>query len=499
MQILAVILVLCLGAPAALAQSGGARSAAVASPNPQVSKFRVPGGRPATLDAHAAARRFHRSTPTATPGAADAGTVRGAAAAARKRASPPGTASRDSAATAAERLSAQLDLAWTGDYTGLVTGEANEKAAAAVKTFQKNRKFKETGVLSTQERALLAAASKAKQNQVGWSIVDDPLTGARVGIPTKQAPNRTEGKSGTHWSSAQGQVQIETFKLREPGTTLASVYEQQKKGPSTRRIELNVSRPDFFVLGGMQGLKKFYVRAEARDGEVRGMTVLYDQATENIMDPAAAVMASVFTGFPSATAAAQTGQAARRKVEYGTGTIVSAAGHILTDRQLTDGCNVIVVSGHGDADRQAEDSAAGLALLRVYGVADLTPAMFASDPIKETDLSILGIADPETQGGGDAVSAISGKMRGEDVEPAPQPGFSGAPALDGKGRFVGVVQLKAPVVASIGGATLASHALLVPGSTIRTFLDAQNVPPATKRPGVQPEKASVVRVICVRK
>ena len=401
MQILAAILIVCLSAPAALAQGDSSQGTAPANANAQARKFRNPGIRPATLRARAAARRSRLGTQPGAPGATEAGTIRSAAAAAgaRRRTSPPPSANRDGG-TPADRIAIQFDLAWTADYTGLVTGEANEKATAAVKTFQRNRKFKETGVLNTQERALLAAASKAKQNQVGWSMVDDPVTGARLGIPTKQAPNKTEGKSGTRWSSAQGQVQIETFKIREPGTTLAGVYEQQKKEPSTRRLELNVLRPDFFVLGGMQGLKKFYVRAEVRDGEVRGVTVLYDQATENIMDPAAAVMVSVFTGFPSATGAAQTGQASRRKVEYGTGTIITGAGHILTDRQLTDGCNVIVVSGYGDADRQAEDPGANLALLRVYGVPDLVPASFANDPIKESDLTILGIADPQIRAAG---------------------------------------------------------------------------------------------------
>jgi len=77
------------------------------------------------------------------------------------------------------------------------------------------------------------------------------------------------GKTGTRWSSAQGQVQVETFKIREPGTTLAAVYEQQKKQPSSRKLEVNLLRPDFFILTGMQNLKKFYVRAELKDGEVR--------------------------------------------------------------------------------------------------------------------------------------------------------------------------------------------------------------------------------------
>ena len=108
---------------------------------------------------------------------------------------------------------------------------------AAIKAFQKNHKFKETGVLNMQERAVLAAAAKAKQAQVGWTMVDDPVTGARLGIPARQVPNKTQGKSGTRWSSAQGQVQIETFKIREPGTTLASVYDRQKKEPATRKID----------------------------------------------------------------------------------------------------------------------------------------------------------------------------------------------------------------------------------------------------------------------
>jgi hypothetical protein len=337
----------------------------------------------------------------------------------RKRApTPPGPA-RDTATPLADRLALQFDLAWSGDYNGLVNGEINDKTTAAIKTFQHDRKFKETGVLNPQERALLAAAAKAMQAQVGWSLVDDPVTGARIGLPSKQVPNNSQTKNGTRWSSAQGQVQVETFKIREPGTTLAAVYEQQKREPATRKLEVNFLRPDFFILSGMQNLKKFYVRAEIRDGEVRGMAVLYDQAAETIMDPVVVVMSSAFTPFPGVSGVALVGPIAKRKVEYGTGIVVSTAGHILTDRQLTEGCNVIVVSGYGDAHRQAEDTAADLALLRIYGAPDLVPATFG-EAFKGSDLSLLGIADPQSQGGGSAISAMAAKARGETVEPAPQ-------------------------------------------------------------------------------
>jgi hypothetical protein len=39
-------------------------------------------------------------------------------------------------------------------------------------------------------------------------------------------------------------VQVETFKIGKPGTTLASVYEQQKKEHSTRKLEVNFLRPE---------------------------------------------------------------------------------------------------------------------------------------------------------------------------------------------------------------------------------------------------------------
>jgi hypothetical protein len=331
-------------------------------------------------------------------------------------------------------------------------------------------------------------------------MVDDAVTGARIGLPAKQVPNKSQCKNGTRWSSAQGQVQVETFKIREPGTTLAAVYEQQKKEPATRKLEVNFLRPDFFILSGMQNLKKFYVRAEIKDGEVRGMTVLYDQATETIMDPVVVVMSSAFAPFPGVSGVAMAGPLPKRKVEYGTGIVVSTAGHILTDRQVTEDCNVIVVSGYGDADREAEDKSTDLALLRIYGAPDLVPATFGGDAAKGPDLTLLGIADPQSQGGGGAISAMAAKARGETVDPAPQLGFSGAAALDGQGRLVGMVELKTPVVANVGATSVQPQATLVSAPTIRAFLEAQKLAPAAAgRPGVDAAKASLVRVICVRK
>ncbi len=468
------------------------------NPSKQSGKFRKSAIRAAILRARAAAsRRENGAAPNSVP--ASEATIRIAAAAVRKRAAKPPAPAAELSVPQAERVATQFDLAWTTDYNGLIDGEANEKTTAAVKQFQRDRKFKETGVLNTQERALLAAAAKARQVQVGWTLLDDPITGARLGVPTKQVPNRTAGKLGSRWASAQGQVQIETFRIREPGTTLAGIYEQQKKEPSTRRIESNLWRGDFFMLAGMQGLKKFYVRADFKDGEVRGVTVLYDQATENIMEPAAVATAGAFTAFPGLSAIAQAGTPARRKVEYGSGIVVSTAGHILTDRALTDGCNVLVVNGYGDADRQAQDKSAELALLRIYGAADVVPAAFSGDPMKGPELTLVGIADPQSQGGAGAISSVAARLRGELLEPTPQLGFSGAAVLDGQGRVVGMVELREPVVAAVGAGGAQPRATVVSAGTISAFLAEQKIAPVAARAGIDAAKASIVRVICVRK
>jgi peptidoglycan hydrolase-like protein with peptidoglycan-binding domain len=394
-----------------------------------------------------------------------------------------------------ERIGIQLDLAFTGHYNGLINGEPNERTTTAIKAFQKSTGARETGVVAQPERAQLATNSKAVQERVGWALVEDKVTGAQLGLPTKQVPNMARTGSGTRWSSAQGQVQIETFRIRGPGTTLADVAGRQRAEPPNRKLDVNFTRDDFFILSGLQGLKKFYVRAQIRDLEVRGVTILYDQATEGIMDPVTVVMSSAFAPF-SGTGLTDLMGPTRRKVEYGTGIVITAGGHVLTDRLLVESCQVLEVSGLGGANVLVEDAASGLALLRVFGVSGLAPAAIVHEGTRASELTLVGIADPLLQAGGRAVTTTAARLDGNGLQPSPQLGFAGAAALDAQSRFFGMVTLKAPLMAGTGPLPPAN---VVPVDTIRRFLEAQYVAPATGRTGVEAAKASVVRVMCVRR
>jgi peptidoglycan hydrolase-like protein with peptidoglycan-binding domain len=394
----------------------------------------------------------------------------------------------------AERIAIQSDLIWTGDYNGTLSADFGDRAVAAVKAFQKKRGGKETGVLNPQERAALSAAAKPKQEAVGWRMLNDGVSGIRLGLPAKLVPQATGIAGGSRWTSARGEVQIETFRIAAPGTTLQASFEAQQK-VAERKVSYRLLRPDFFIVSGLQGLKKVYVRGAFKDGEVRGFTILYDQALEGTVDPVVIAMSSAFAAFPSGVA----GPPPRRKVEYGTGIVIGAGGHIVTTREVTDACQVITLAGLGPAELVAEDKTAHLALLRVYGSRDLTP-LAVGDAVGDAEVTLVGIADPQSQGGGGAVSTAAARLIAQgaarQVEPAPVSGFAGAAALARDGRLAGLVDLRPQFIA--GPPSGAAQSALIPAETIATFLRAHQLA-ASGASGMEKAKAAAVRVICVRK
>lgn len=403
----------------------------------------------------------------------------------------PADTANDMART--DRLSIQSDLAWVGLYNAAINGEVSDRMVAAIKEFQKDHGApRQTGVLNPKERETLSDAAQKLQDNVGWKLVSEPVTGARIGLPMKLLPQVTSDANGTKWSSSTGTIQIEMSRRKEAGATSANVADKEKKA-NARKTDYSVIKPDFFVLSGSQGLKKFYVRGQTRDNEVRVMTILYDQATEGTMIPVSVAMSSAFNPFPGSTTA-QTGSS-RKKVEYSTGVVVSASGAIVADRQATESCASIVVQGYGNAERVADDEARELALLRIYGANGLKPLSMAANATAKPTVSITGIADPQSQGGRSAVTSVSATATDGALTPDLGLGFSGAAALDSDGKFTGLARLKPALVAGPASA-LPSQAILVSADSVREFLKANFVVPVA---GASDAKASVLRVICVRK
>jgi len=284
---------------------------------------------------------------------------------------------------------------------------------------------------------------------------------------------------------------------KEASPTTVKLAEREKK-EAGRTVDYTVVKPDFFVLSGLQGLKKFYLRGSFKGDEVRILTILYDQAVENTVEPVVIAMSSAFTPFPSGA-----GPVMRRSVDYGTGIVVSEDGAILADREITDGCMTITIGGFGSADIVADDKDHGLALLRIYGAHGLKPLVLA-DGAAKASVDLFGVADPQSQGGAAAASSVKAQVTPVGtsgdlaLSPPPGAGFSGAAALDESGKFAGVALLKPAMVATAAAANAAPSAqgVLVTAETVREFVKANEV---AAKGASDNAKAAVVRVICVRR
>jgi hypothetical protein len=319
----------------------------------------------------------------------------------------------------------------------------------------------------------------------------------RLGIPAKLVPNTEIGATGSRWSSARGEIQIETFREKMAGATLQDLFDDMKKRPSNRRVEQNGINTNAFSLSGLQGLKKFHVRVYLKDNEARGITILFDQAMETIMLPLVDIITSSYLPFGDPATASTS-----RRVHYGSGIVVSARGDVLTERQLTENCQGIIVAGLGRADRVAEDSSSDLALIRVNGARNIKPVPLSSDPPKSIELTLFGISEPDAQAGARNVTAAPAKLRGVDgarvlLDAQPARGFVGGAAIDGEGQLAGMVDVAAAAVA--GASAEAGRTSLVPTASIRKFMEIAGVAPLSGRSDRETARSAVVRVICVRK
>lgn len=388
---------------------------------------------------------------------------------------------------------------------------APKKSPAAAKT----QTAKETAKAATDDPdgpvENIAPPSAANLEAVGWRFIDDPATGARLGLPSALVPKTSAARMGSRWTSGHGQIEIETFRL--PEAALPALFDDEKK-TRHRTVEHSALKPDSFVMSGLQGLKRFVVRAQASGSELRGVTILYDQATEGLMAPIAAAMADTFQGFPDPNAGPPPGL--RRSVEYGTAIVVSDRGDVLASAQLTAQCQSITVPGFGHAERIASD--ADIALLRLYGARNLVPIATGGELAATDALTLVGIADPLTQSGAGGVSRAAAHLTAQSLDPVPKAGFSGAAAFDSDGRFAGVVSLKwlpaaatpkpaqvaangPPAQTAAAGApapvALVSQAALVPADEVRAFLAARKIAPVIAINAA--DEHSILRVICVRK
>jgi hypothetical protein len=396
----------------------------------------------------------------------------------------------------AERRAIQADLIWTGDFEGTGAGGFGPMTFRAINAFKARvTRGDGNGVLSAQERRLLADAAKAARERVGFEVLADPRSGVRIGIPQKLLVKRDVNPSGgSRWQDAAQKVTLDT---RAPprGDTLQQLFDKATSANVPgRRITYKLLRPDFYVISGETATGKFYSRLASGAEGLRGFSIGYDKALAPQVDPLVIAIANSFEPFPG-NAPAGSAIAARPaasttpvvaepqglKGRFGVGFIIGN-GLVLTARAATDGCRTIK-AGDRVAQIKSSDTASGLAILSVAGLTGAAPALAAADAAAGDDVTLMAFGE----GSARAPVALPGRVVGSAPKmllAAPlQPGGAGAIAFDRAGHVLGVALSEPSTRYLVAGIAPARAHEFAGRTALETALKQAGVTPAASQPG----------------
>ena len=350
-------------------------------------------------------------------------------------------------------------------------------------------------------QTLIRDASVAIEGS-GFTLHRDPLLGVTFGVPEGLVrPAESKDSLRRLYRSPDGTVELEVALLRNRYVSLDQLYRKLTAIPG-RKVSYSSFRPGWFVLTGEDHDREFYVRYHGAGKEIRGFSISYVPERAAELGPIVIAMSNVFR--PSANASdplisfiddLQNGQVtspsppvASKKPEgasSGSGFIVDAQGHILTNAHVADDCATILIGPGNRARLVAKDIRNDLALLE-DAEARVAPALvFRSDPVRlgeevvAAGFPLHGILADSVNITPGVVSSLSGPQNDSrflQTTAAVQPGNSGGPLVDRSGKVVGVVTAKLDSTFALEEGFIPENVnFAIRDDMVRPFLEANRI------------------------
>lgn len=398
---------------------------------------------------------------------------------------------------AAERRAIQDDLVWTGDYVGTVDGVFGPRTFEAIVSWQRSMRLPQSGVLSAADRAELAAQAQAARNEVGFALVDDPRSGARIGVPQTLFSKRSDSpppNGATRWQTPDEGVTLDTRVFAPGEADLAGLYERLTEARiAGRTVTYSVLRENFLVVTGETAEGKFYVRydfAPDSGAGIRGFSIGYAKTLAPSVDPLVLAIANSFDAFPTGAAAPVARLASPpTSAPYATGLVVGPDA-VLTSASI-DACARLRI---GDSEvRERRPAGADALILTVAHGRD-----FIAPPVANAPPS--GEAVALASSGQGYLAVVPGSLEDGRFFAALQPGAAGAPVFDREGALVGLVLDVAREPVRIAGVAPPSSVTLVPAGSFADALAGAPSADAGERWTAgrlsQTYRGSVVALVC---
>lgn len=366
----------------------------------------------------------------------------------------------EAALTKDERKELQVALKWAGFYTAAIDGSFGRGTRGSMANWQRENGYEPTGILTTLQRADLFKQYNAVLDGMGLELVSDPRVGIDMKIPMGVVEfDNYESPFAQFKSSTDLGARV--LLISQPGdaTTLGGLYEIMQTLEIVPEDGPRKRQKASFVLEGIDDNITSYTQASARNGQIKGFTLIWPVGDEERRTRVLDEMRNSFARIDgvleldASTGDEQaidlvSGLEIRKPRMSRTGFYVSSGGAVLTTAEAVEQCSRITLDGDYEADIVAVDAASGTALLRPkqslspMGVAQLRDDM----PRLQSEIAISGFsyegilgAPTMTFGKLADIRGLGGEEELRRLALNTLPGDAGAPVFDAGGAVVGLL------------------------------------------------------------
>jgi hypothetical protein len=217
----------------------------------------------------------------------------------------------------ADRKAVQDALGWLDFYNGAIDGAFGKRTRDSIVAYQQSVSAAQDGIVSPAELEALKTAAQRARAAVDFALVDDRISGARIGAPLRLLTKLKPSSSDTTLQSGDGSVFLALQGRAGAGDDagLAALYAQLTAEAGERKVMYKaIKGGEFFVVAGEDRSAKFYTRfvkspADWPDGPaLRGFTFAYPKERSSDFDKLALAVANSFDPFadtPASHGAAQ--------------------------------------------------------------------------------------------------------------------------------------------------------------------------------------------------
>lgn len=413
---------------------------------------------------------------------------------------------RSSDLSRADKRFLQAALAFEGHYNGLLDGDWGPISQRALEQYARQ----EFGTAAEDwHMATLALSFFDIYERDGWAVRQFETLGLSMLYPFSAVRNEPPSENFVNWRHSNSSV---GFSMGIHNLTTAQMihdYTESTHGTSAEPYILR--RDDIAITSAEQSDGKIlYTRSNYVNGAWSTIMLSADRRDVPILN---AVAASVSVGYaqpvmfsqggkldkvvlqtlalladegPNSQDTSRVPQDSEPQRSSGTGFVVSATGHVLTNAHVVQRCITLAFGGQ-KAEQIAVSLDFDLALLRVDGWTGVGIAEFSPAPARlNSDVTVAGyplagiLAGLNiTRGSVSSQMGLGGDVSGMQITAPVQPGNSGGPVLAMDGEVVGVVvsKLDAQAVADAIGDIPQNVNFAIRGEIAKLFLFQHGVEP----------------------